>query len=539
MSEEVGPIGLLESDPDVADNLLQLYDALNTRPSAIWINYGDPLPVRRNLRPGTMLFVGGGENYSVYNWSGTKWVRMCGTADSVTSTEIADDAVDTSELADGAVTTAKLDADAVTGAKIADDAVDTEHIADGAVDTDQLAADAVTSAKIEDDAIDTEHITAEAVDTAEIADGAITTAKLDADAVTGAQLADNAVDTEHIATGAVEADEIAASVINETKRVVAATQEVAGATALAHGDARTLRVTMTGSYTCTLANGTNVGQLLTVEVINANSNTLTLDASDANLLLKGDWKAHGQYGACWILLEWNGSEWEERRRAMDVDNRTSVSGLFTLSCGIDAEARGAQSCAGGNNVDVPGTNAFGWGNALLIYGAYGFGHGGACSVASAASYGGALGRYALSSHVSEIAFAGSLIATRGDAQGSLMAFSGSIDGNDTDWHTLASPDAFDPIAHGNYAVFASVVGATDDAAKAGAYLRFGLVRSPTVATTTLVGQGTVGTDIEDDADWDVQIAVVSNNICVQVKDGAAASEVVKWTAVVLFSKVLW
>ena len=71
-----------------------------------------------------------------------------------------------------------LAADSVSGSNIADDAIDSEHYVDGSIDTAHLAADVVTGAKIADDAIDSEHYTDGSIDTAHIADDQVTLAKM-------------------------------------------------------------------------------------------------------------------------------------------------------------------------------------------------------------------------------------------------------------------------------------------------------------------------------------------------------------------------
>ena len=70
-------------------------------------------------------------------------------ADSITSSEIADDAIDSEHYTDGSI----------DNAHIADDAIDSEHYADGSID----------NAHIADDAIDSEHYAAGSIDTAHIA----------------------------------------------------------------------------------------------------------------------------------------------------------------------------------------------------------------------------------------------------------------------------------------------------------------------------------------------------------------------------------
>ena len=76
--------------------------------------------------------------------------------------------IQTAKIADDAVTTAKLPNDAVTSAKIADGTIATGNIADDAVTTAKLPDDAVTSAKIADGTIATGNIADDAVTGAKI-----------------------------------------------------------------------------------------------------------------------------------------------------------------------------------------------------------------------------------------------------------------------------------------------------------------------------------------------------------------------------------
>ena len=68
----------------------------------------------------------------------------------------------------GLIKATSVVADSVTGSEIADDAIDSEHYTDGSID----------NAHVADDAIDSEHYAAGSIDTAHIADNQITLAKM-------------------------------------------------------------------------------------------------------------------------------------------------------------------------------------------------------------------------------------------------------------------------------------------------------------------------------------------------------------------------
>ena len=115
-------------------------------------------------------------------------------SDTVSGSNIADDAIDSEHYADGSI----------DNAHIADDAIDSEHYADGSID----------NAHIADDAIDSEHYVDGSIDAAHLASNAVTTAKINADAVTGAKIADDAIDSEHYADGSIDNAHIADDAID-------------------------------------------------------------------------------------------------------------------------------------------------------------------------------------------------------------------------------------------------------------------------------------------------------------------------------------
>jgi hypothetical protein len=107
-------------------------------------------------------------------------------ANSISTSNIQDDAVTAAKLADNSVFTAALQNDAVTQAKIADDAVGNDQMANNSVGTDQLITSAVTTPKIANNSITSEKIANAAVDTAALGLNAVALTNMKGVAFTGA-----------------------------------------------------------------------------------------------------------------------------------------------------------------------------------------------------------------------------------------------------------------------------------------------------------------------------------------------------------------
>lgn len=139
------------------------------------------------------------------------WQSLAPTlgTNSITSTELADNAVDTNAIQDNAitqakhadnsvgtaeiidanVTLAKLAANSVDASKIVDGSVGAAEIADGSVGLAELGADSVNASKIVDGSVGNAELANDAVNAAKIQDGTVGTAELANDAVTGAKAA--------------------------------------------------------------------------------------------------------------------------------------------------------------------------------------------------------------------------------------------------------------------------------------------------------------------------------------------------------------
>ena len=84
-------------------------------------------------------------------------------ADSVTATELADNAVDSAAIIDGTITADDLGTDSVAADEIATGAVGTDEVADNTLTADDLAADSVTASELADNAVDNASILDDAV----------------------------------------------------------------------------------------------------------------------------------------------------------------------------------------------------------------------------------------------------------------------------------------------------------------------------------------------------------------------------------------
>lgn len=107
-------------------------------------------------------------------------------ANSISTSNIQDDAVTAAKLADNSVFTAALQNDAVTQAKIADDAVGNDQMAANSVGTTELITSAVTTPKIANNAITTAKFASGAVDTAALGLNAVALTNMKGVAFTGA-----------------------------------------------------------------------------------------------------------------------------------------------------------------------------------------------------------------------------------------------------------------------------------------------------------------------------------------------------------------
>ena len=115
------------------------------------------------------------------------------TSTNISGTDISDGSITNADIADLAASkltgTITPSADTVTSSQIADDAINSEHYVDGSIDLAHLSADCVDGTKIADDSINSEHIVDGSVDDAHLATG-ISSSKLTGalPAISGASL---------------------------------------------------------------------------------------------------------------------------------------------------------------------------------------------------------------------------------------------------------------------------------------------------------------------------------------------------------------
>ncbi len=200
------------------------------------------------------------------------------------------------------------------------------------------------------------------------------------------------------------------------------------------------------------------------------------------------------------------------------------------------------STAVGHNITASGVSAFACGDTNIASGESSFavGYGNTASgVQSAVPWGGscvasgpvaaAYGQYALANKHGQVAHAAGRFSTTGDAQDiKLLSRNSSYD---AEWTTLFlnGTSLLATIASGNsWNVIVKILGTSVLGAVKGAYTR--LVRIANLAgTTALLGSvETIGTDFEDDANWNVQITAdnVNDALKIEVKGAMLAAPVV-------------
>ena len=107
--------------------------------------------------------------------------------------------------------------DTITETEIDDDAVTTAKIATNAITANEILAGAITSAKIATSAVTADTIAANAITSAKIAADAVTANEILAGTITAAELATNSVTAEKIAANSVGASEIIAESITASQ----------------------------------------------------------------------------------------------------------------------------------------------------------------------------------------------------------------------------------------------------------------------------------------------------------------------------------
>ena len=313
--------------------------------------------------------------------------------------------------------------------------------------------------------------------------------------------------------------------ITEADMAAAATQTMTGVdTPLVHNNKRVLRITMNGNTTVgaagqAIANGSLVGQLLTIMVVETTTTTaltITDDAATAKTNLKGNWISayleDATNGYTYLTVTWDGTLWQEIIR---------YDGFRWTATGAAAHGEGEQGVASGDASHVENRKSIASGN-----------------------FGSAGGDESLASLLGEWARASGNHATNGDAQTSGLTAWDSITHSDANWHTLLLDGSGatvlpDILADSAWTFEVQIVGTTQGGGSGMdvfSYLIEGCIENDN-GTTALKGY-TVTTIHEDDTDFDAQVAADDTNdsLLVQVKDSTSGGAVVRWMSTIKLSQ---
>lgn len=135
----------------------------------------------------------------------------------ITATEIANDAVTSSKIIAGAVVAGKIAAGVVTATEIAADTITAGNIAASAITSSELAANAVIAGKIAAGTIVAGDIAATTITGAKIAANTITAGNITAGTITATEIASVTITASKIAANTITASQIAAGTITATE----------------------------------------------------------------------------------------------------------------------------------------------------------------------------------------------------------------------------------------------------------------------------------------------------------------------------------
>ncbi|MFW6133077.1 MAG: hypothetical protein ACOC8F_04215 [Planctomycetota bacterium] len=278
-----------------------------------------------------------------------------------------------------------------------------------------------------------------------------------------------------------------------------------------------------GSTASAIADGSVDGQELTLALDTVTSGNLNVNDNPptSNCRLQGNWLAYVGVGS-WLHLRWNASDgnwWEVGRGNRENTNSGryagSAGGAGNTNSNIYCGSAGGQS---NTNSSYYSGSVGGKSNTNSAY--YCATVGGKENTNSAHFTGSVGGKGGKCRHQTETLVAANKRSTNGDAQvTNYLQRTGdsgyTVDANEStgpSWHELTTPERW-VLEDGTAVKFrVSILGALSDQSKVASYDRVIVLKRDGSNNTTQIGATqTVGTDIEDDADWDVQLSADDTN----------------------------
>lgn len=366
-------------------------------------------------------------------------------------------------------------------------------------------------------------------------------AAADANALTGGGIAGglHTHAAEGIEDGAVTAAKLAA----------AASQEITASNQTIQHDGRRL-VSLTtpdgatkvlGTTAAAVADGTVDGQLLTLRCAGGEGSLRIADnPPTANVDLGGDWYPYETDIDVSLTLMWDASAglWRELFRSSAANDNSGL--LAAASGGRDHSNTGGYAGSAGGRFNVNSHNYTGSAGGFhnVNSGQRAGSVGGQGNTNSGASSGSVGGVHAKCRHEAEsLAASYGLEASPGDCQVTNFMLRGdyTADANEHTtpvWHELTSPERWTLEAETTVGFTVTVVGRKSDGSKAALFKRMALLERDDSNNTTIVGAAqTLGTDIADDANWDVQLSADDTNEALKIEVHAADNDGdVRWTA---------
>jgi hypothetical protein len=216
--------------------------------------------------------------------------------------------------------------------------------------------------------------------------------------------------------------------------------------------------------------------------------------------------------------------------AIAMGNNSAASGANSVAIGQSNTASGANSVAIGQGCTASNTVAvaMGSGNTSAGYGSTSFGEGNAAN----ASYTVATGNRAVCALLGQIAHANGRFAASGDAQMSrLIARNSTTDATKTTLFLDGASVRLVLPASTTWAATIYVNGRSTGGTDNAFYIRQCLIKRDGANNTALVGTvQTVGTDIESNAAWDVEVTADDTNEALQIAVTGAAATTIRWVA---------